>query len=139
MFTLRRMAERWPTDPPYLNWADYSESLLTYVVNLQNREEVQLPAGATLPDWLASEEPLLREDPYQGKYQRNKQATVAYALLPLFEERPSGWNALRALPNSSDELGDYLAEWAAAVHPDDRQFIVDLAEILGYDIDSVAN
>ena len=135
VFTLRRMAERWLKDPPYLNWADYSESLLEYSVNLQNREEVQLPAGATLPEWIESEESSLRSDAFQ----RDKNALVAYSLLSLFEEQPSGWNTIRALPNSSDELGDYLAEWAAAVHPVDRQFIVDLAEILGYDIDSVAN
>ena len=135
VFTLRRMGERWPTDPPYSNWWDLAWQFPEYASARMNAPGVQLPPDTTLPDWLAFEEPLLREDPDQ----RNKSNSVAYALLPLFEERPSGWNTIRALPNSSDELGDYLAEWAAAVHPDDRQFIVDLAEILGYDIDSVAN
>ena len=135
VFTLRRMAERWLKDPPYRNWADYSESLLEYSVNLQNREEVQLPAGATLPEWIESEESSLRSDAIQ----RDKNALVAYSLLSLFEEQPSGWNTIRLLPNSCAELGGYLSEWAEAVHPDDVQFVIDLAEILGPGISSASN
>ena len=135
VFTLRRMAERWLKDPPYRNWADYSESLLEYSVNLQNREERQLPAGATLPEWIESEESSLRS----YAIQRDKNALVAYSLLSLFEEQPSGWNTIRLLPNSSAELGGYLSEWAEAVHPDDVQFVIDLAEILGHGISSASN
>ena len=45
VFTLRRMAERWPTHPPYPNWAGYSKHLLEYAAKRQKREEVQLSIG----------------------------------------------------------------------------------------------
>ena len=73
VFTLRRMAERWPTHPPYPNWAGYSKHLLEYAAKRQKREEVQLPIGTTLLDWLSSHESGLRND----RYQRDKNDLVA--------------------------------------------------------------
>ena len=88
VFTLRRMAERWPTHPPYPNWAGYSKHLLEY------------------------------------------------ALLPVFEEFPAGWNAIRKFPSSSRELKCYLTDWASAADPDDVPFVVRLADMLGHTIGS---
>ena len=82
VFTLRRMAERWPTRPPYPNWADYAESLASYAQERLSRKEHQLPVGMTLPNWLLLEEESLRQDPYQ----RAKNAVVAYSLLPNLRE-----------------------------------------------------
>ena len=132
VFTLRRMAERWPTHPPYPNWADYSKYLLKYATDRQKREKVQLPMGTTLPDWLSSHESGLRKD----QYQRDKNDLVAYALLPVFEELPAGWNAIRKFPISSGELKFYLSDWASAADPDDVPFVVRLANILGLPIGS---
>ena len=132
MFTLRRMAERWPTHPPYQNWADYSKHLLEYAVERQKREEVQLPIDTTLPDWLSSHESGLRKNPYQ----RDKNDLVAYALLPVFEELPAGWNAIRKFPSSSGELKCYLSDWALAADPDDVPFVVRLADMLEHTIGS---
>ena len=131
-FTLRRMGEQWATHPPYLNWADYSKSLLEYAAERQKREEIQLPIGTTLPNWLSSQESGLRKD----RYQRDKNALVAYALLPIFEELPAGWNAIRKFPGSSGELKCYLSDWASAADPDDVPFVVRLADILGHTIGS---
>ena len=65
VFTLRRMAERWRTNPPYPSWADYAESLKSYVQEHLSCQELQLPAGVTLPTWLLSHEEELRKCPYQ--------------------------------------------------------------------------
>ena len=132
VFTLRRMAERWPTHPPYPNWAGYSKHLLEYAAKRQKREEVQLPIGTTLLDWLSSHESGLRND----RYQRDKNDLVAYALLPVFEEFPAGWNAIRKFPSSSRELKCYLTDWASAADPDDVPFVVRLADMLGHTIGS---
>ena len=132
VFTLRRMAERWPTHPPYPNWAGYSKHLLEYAAKRQKREEVQLPIGTTFLDWLSSHESGLRND----RYQRDKNDLVAYALLPVFEEFPSGWNAIRKFPSSSRELKCYLTDWASAADPDDVSFVVRLADMLGHTIGS---
>ena len=107
VFTLRRMAERWRTHPPYPNWADYAAKLRDYSEKTLSRQEVQLPEGVTLQSWLSSQEESLRKDAYQ----REKNALVAYALLPIFESAPEGWNAIRKFPTSSGCLADYLVDW----------------------------
>ena len=119
VFTLRRMAERWLTDPPYPHWADYAESLASYVQEHLLHKEHQLPVGLTLSAWLLSEEESLRKDCNQ----REKNAVVSYSLLPLFENEPTGWNAIRNLPDSSAMLRDYLRQWCLQVDPRDRQFV----------------
>ena len=80
VFTLRRMAEAWPTHPPYPNWAGYAQSLATYAEDCLSNGERRVPAGTTLAAWLSSEEEDLRRDCLQ----RDKNAVVAYSLLPIF-------------------------------------------------------
>ena len=118
-FTLRRMAERWPTQPPYSNWADYAPALSDYADDLLADENRQLPEGLTLATWLPVYENELRQDPYI----RDKNAVVAYKLLPLFEADPSGWNALRRMPGSTGILTEYLADWHECVQPADKPFV----------------
>ena len=125
VFTLRRMAEKWPTSPPYPHWADYAESLASYADETLSREERHLPPGMTLVRWLASEEASLRQD----SCQRDKNAVVAYSLLPIFEAEPVGWNTIRTLPSSSAMLKDYLREWHSQVEPLDTAFVERIIQI----------
>jgi hypothetical protein len=92
--------------------SDYADGLL-------KDENHQLPEGLTLRHWLAMHEDELRLDPYL----RQKNATVACQLLPLFEADPSGWNAVRNLPNSSGYLMEYLADWYECVDSADKPFV----------------
>ena len=119
VFTLRRMAERWPTRPPYPNWADYASALSDYAEDRLADENHQLPEGLTLATWLPRHENELRQDPYL----RDKNGIVAYQLLPLFEAYPSGWNAVRSLPESTGRLSEYLADWHERVEPEDKPFV----------------
>ena len=119
VFTLRRMAERWPTRPPYPNWADYAQSLAGYADDLLDNENSRLPADSTLRHWLAAREEQLRSDPYL----RDLNTVVAYRLLPTFEAEPTGWNAVRSLPNSSGCLMEYLADWYECVDTADKPFV----------------
>ena len=119
VFTLRRMAERWPTFPPYPNWASYAESLASYARKRLSRKEHQLPADMTLSAWLFSEESNLRKDAVQ----RDKNAIVAYALLPLFEKEPYGWNAVRNLPATKGSLAQYLADWYGRADAAEKPFV----------------
>ena len=128
VFTLRRMAERWRTNPPYPNWADYAESLKSYVQEHLSCQELQLPAGVTLPTWLLSHEEELRKCPYQ----RDKNTLVAYTLLPIFESDPMGWNSIGRFPSSRARLEGYLSEWYASVDSADKSFVARLSDALGY-------
>lgn len=126
VFTLRRMAESWPDNPPYPNWSDYAPSLADYAQNCLAKPERQLPTGLSLSSWLDKEEASLRLD----EYQRDKNAIVAYALLPLFEDTPSGWNTIRFLPESNDTLSVYLHEWHTKAENIDAPFVERMLSIL---------
>ena len=119
VFTLRRMAERWPSSPPYPNWGNYAAELSIYAENYLSYEGRRLPTGVTPSTWLLSEEDSLRQDCCQ----RDKNAVVAYLLLPIFEATPDGWNTIRRLPDSSVVLQDYLLEWHTMVEPADKPFV----------------
>ena len=120
VFTLRRMAAQWSASPPYPTWATYATALAGYAAELLNRTDHQVPSGLTLADWFASSEIMLRADPYQ----RGANATAAYSLLPVFEDEPQGWNAVRHLPDSRGPLVDYIADWHRAVSELDRAFVL---------------
>ena len=133
-FTIRCMAQRWRTLPAFPNRTDYAAALREYWQNLLNNKEARLPEDMTLHNWLSLREDELRENPVAEQKQRDNQALVAYQLLPLFEERPDGWNAIRKLPDSSEKLSDYLVSWHKAVDSDDKAFVARIAEEFDYTI-----
>ena len=130
VFTLRRMAERWQTNPTYPNWADYVAALRDYSEKRLSRQEVQLPEGVTLQTWLSSQEESLRKD----EYQREKNDLVAYALLPIFENSLEGWNAIRNFPTSSGHLADYLLDWHSSADPEDKDFVARVSNTFDFTI-----
>ena len=130
VFTLRRMVGRWAAQPLYPNRAWYAQALKQYSENMISRPGVRLPEGVTLQAWLSSHEDALRED----EYQREKNALVAYALLPIFESTPEGWNAIRSLPNSTGYLQEYFVDWHSSVDPEDKAFVVRLSNAFDYTI-----
>lgn len=119
VFTLRRMAERWPVQPPYPNWNGYAPSLADYADELLGDPCRQLPSDLTLRQWLTEHEEALRSDPYR----RNRNSVVACQLLPFFEAEPNGWNAVRSLPISKGSLMEYLFDWKECAAPTDKPFV----------------
>ena len=77
-------------------------------------------------------EEVLREN----EYQRQKNAIVAYQLLPIFEEIPTGWNAVCIFPTSKESLKDYLMEWYSLVDEEDKPFVARISKEFGYSITS---
>ena len=132
VFTLRRMAERSATDLPCSNWVNYAEDLQNYSQELLSYPAVQLPAGLTLQAWLSLHEKELQ----RHRYQRDKNALVAYLLLRIFENNPLGWNAIQSLPDASGSLEEYLVDWHSALDTEDKPFVASLSQAFGYSIDA---
>lgn len=130
-FTLPCMGESWRTDPPYPHWTDYADKFVEYAHRQQSRLKGKLPDGVSLHSWLLDNEDMLRED----EYQREKNAVVAYQLLPIFEDTPTGWNAVRNFPTSKGYLKEYLRDWYLSVESEDKLFVARLSNAFGYTLD----
>ena len=126
LFTLRKMGERWPSDPPFLNWVDYAANLTSYATNIIENTQQNTPTDYDFAGWLLTHEKQLRRD----SYQRDKNCIVAIRLLPLFEDHPQGWNAVTGLPTSHSTISKYLSEWKLSVAPEDRIFVEQVKKIL---------
>ena len=132
VFALRRMAEGWTTDPPHPQWKSYSSALADYAQERLTNPEHALPSGVRLNEWLTLHHESLLRDPYQ----REKNAVIAYQLLPIFESHPSGWNAVRELPTRrqpsemNGSIGDYLRLWRSTVDPDGRSVVDQISQML---------
>ena len=125
-FVLRRMAERWPTDPPYSNWADYSPSLADYAQS-EAAKYRNVAAMGSFGAWLNANESDMRQAPYL----RDRNGVVALRLLPVFEQTPRGWNAVRRLPVSAGPISEYIEAWKAEVREEvDRSFVECIGEAL---------
>lgn len=114
LFTLRRLAQVWETNPPTRNWSGYGPVLAAYATRLSGETHRQLPAGKAFRDWYGENRATLRDNPYL----REKNELVAAQLLPLFEARPELWQAiafLNATPGSAGKsFAQYVADWQAA-------------------------
>ena len=132
VFTLRRMSERWRTDPPYDRWASYSSALAEYAHEMLSAPERTLPSDMRLSEWFAAHDGALRDDPYS----RDNTAVVAYQLLPIFEARPGAWNAVQRLPAgqhaaTDSPTYDYLRFWRSVVEPRDKHVVDQVMQLLG--------
>ena len=130
IFTIRRMAERWTTQPPCPGWESYAASLASY-----NGLEPLLTNS--IQQLLRNEETYFREISTRtefGDYKledRVKFAAFSHCLLPIFESHPAGWNAARKLPNSEALFKDYLLEWHTAVDESDKPFVSRILSLFG--------
>jgi hypothetical protein len=121
LFTLRRMAARWATDPPYPNWRDYAPALADYAN--ERIKAAQLPPGKSLAAWYPENAVALSANACL----RDKNTTVAAMLLPLFEASPESWETIAFLnpaePHQAKDLGEFLTGWQARVPDRHKPFV----------------
>ena len=111
------------------NWANWYEGLESY--------------DGTGEEWLYANEDSLRD-----QFKRNSKANSNYVnmdlvrqlypkFLPIFEENPEAWNAVRKMPVTNTEKMDrYMQVWYDAVDVQDRQYVKAIAEIMGITVTS---
>jgi hypothetical protein len=135
LFALARMAETWTRRAPYENWKDYAPQLRKYRDERIETACEKIPDGMTLAAWFRAKEPQLREDPHL----RAANLTIAVALLPLFEEAPDHWEALRTLNavhgDRNRPVSRYFGDWSRSSPEKHRAFIRSLADRLGAAVD----
>lgn len=76
--------------------------------------------------WFYMNEGDMRRDPYL----RVKNGVVALEILPVFEDIPQGWNAVRHLPVSTGMIGEYIESWKNEVNDIDCAFVERVGELL---------
>ena len=129
VFSLKRMAERWPTQPPFPHWASYAASLASYTVNAPVASGHAPLLSDAIKQLVSCEEDYLREASLRTEFgefskdDRDKVAVVSHALLPIFESEPAGWNAVRNVPVTKGPLTEYLVDWHAQVELADKPFV----------------
>ena len=140
IFTLHSMNKSWVMNPPTLIGKGYEKNFLDYKARNEKYCDYKKKLGQKYPelkDWFVSNRRFNLLD-WISKYQKNFQrdviedkcelraeyTLVAYALLPIFENKPYGWNAIREFPISDVCISDYLDQWIE-LHDDNeiKEFI----------------
>jgi hypothetical protein len=129
LFTLRRMSKAWAAHPPYPNWKDYAKPLAAYAD--ERIRTARLPADKTLAAWFREEAPHL----CANAALRDKNTTVAVALLPLFEGDPRRWEAVSYInvrkPPKDETFSEFLDRWQASSPRQHQAFIRKIADRFG--------
>ncbi len=135
LWVIKRMAETWEDRPPYANWRNYRHSLKSYADTLINKASVQY--AGTGADWLQEWEDRMRsKEPGAFNYQRVSQ--LSYKFLPIFEDNPKAWNAVRQMPTSTAKMPQYIREWYNTVDTEDKPVVAAIAEEMGISLTPVA-
>ena len=128
LYTVRRLATRWETDPPAPQFAGYGATLRALADYLVSEPHRRLSASTTLADWYRSNRADLEASPYL----RDKNEVVANRMLPLFEQNGDALGAIGYLNHRPEDaerpFGDYLRAWEDACPPAQRPLV---AQIIG--------
>ena len=127
LFTLRSMAKTWWTDPPFPSARAYAQHFPEYLKLVVTDAMKAMPSGEDIGPWLRAHEAVGRSN----RYARDGNRIAALLMLPVFEQAPEGWNAIRGLPTSNAPIDQYLAQWRTAVTACDRTFIGRIEQALG--------
>ena len=127
LFALRSMGVTWKEKPPYPNWRSFAQDLTAYADTRAAEIESQAPDDEAWEEWFQRHEARSGKEPYD----REGNLIVALRLLPLFEQYPEGWNAIRSLPASQEGISHYLTGWKEQAYQGDRVFITRIEAALG--------
>ncbi|NWK56422.1 hypothetical protein HW115_12430 [Verrucomicrobiaceae bacterium N1E253] len=132
LYVMRSMAKTWESKPPYPNWKNYRHSLQTYADNVIAKREKITPFQ--LDNFYRKHATSLRKD----STQRHLNGAMAAALLPLFEEKPEHWEAIRWLNTKPATKGmsfaRYLKKWHDSVPHKHKSFVKKISKLYGVSV-----
>ncbi len=128
IFALRQMGKAWKTDAPYSNWKSYSVSLIDYA---KNRLTAVDQSSDTLEEIYLDN----REELNATAINRDVNNMLACKLLPIFENFPAGWEAVRYLNRGPAEenrsFEGYLRAWHGRVPEAQKALVNEIAAGFG--------
>lgn len=129
LFTLKSLAATWRNAPPGSEWARQADKLQRFYELLVNEGHRRLPMHTPLASWLRDNEDGMRSNPYL----RDKNELVANLLLPLFDNHPEQWDAIRYLnldpSDARNSLHDYLQDWYRNAPTEHKSFITSVLDM----------
>ena len=135
IWVLREMGETWAYRPPYPNWVSYRRFLTSYADRNMERPGVQY--AGTAAAWLDEWEDYLRDK--SNNFTDHLLVTqLSSKFLPIFEENPEAWNAVRQMPASKGKMSEYMQDWYDAVDTEDKSFVEAIAKEMGISVAPVA-
>ena len=135
LWVIRRMGKTWSTRAPYPNWTGWRHNLTNYANNLMNSTEVQYTR--TGAEWLSEWEDRMRTD--KGVFNYGRVSQLSYKFLPIFEENPEAWNAIRQMPASSEKMIDYMKIWYNSVNEEDKQHVAAIAKVMSISVSDTSD
>jgi hypothetical protein len=126
LFTLRKLAHRWETDPPAPAFVTIGHTLHALADYLVNEPHRRLSPARSLPSWLKANQSDLEASPYL----RDRNEVVANLLLPLFERDPDALGAIAYLNHRPEDatrrFADYLQLWQQACPQEQRTVVAQI-------------
>lgn len=133
IWVLLEMSETWEDNAPYPKWADDRHALFAYANVNENRPEVQY--AGTAAEWLEEWEDFLRADYYKNSFTHHLLVSqLSYKFLPIFQENPETWNAVRKMPSSTGKISNYMQDWYNKVDIEDKEYVKAIAEEMGIEV-----
>jgi hypothetical protein len=123
LYALRQMAVQWKTNAPYSNWKSYSTSLRDYA---DDRIAAYEREDSIAQFYRANQKELIKTGT-----NRDLNTYLAIRLLPLFEDTPAAWQALRYInlgpAEENASFQSYLQGWHDRSPTKHRAFIRQIA------------
>lgn len=144
IWALRQMAETWKKDSPFGTHVAQDGGRASFSDNFNHYANAYLNVfpgyqfDGTGEEWLKQHENVLRDEFFQtgGFTQYHLAAQLTFKFLPIFEEHPEAWNAVRKMPATKGKMHEYMQEWYDAVDIQDQQYVQAIAEVMGITVTS---
>ena len=142
IWALRAMAETWEHDSPFGTFVAQDGGTAFFGKNFNRYANAYLEVfpeyqyNGTGKEWLAEHETSLRNEYHRtGSFtQYHLVSQLSFKFLPIFEENPEAWNAVRKMPSTTGKMSEYMQDWHDAVDVKYKQYVEAIATEMGITI-----
>ena len=145
IWALRDMAKTWENDSPFGPFVVHDDGIaynfshnFNYYANIYLNEIPSIQYAGTAKEWLEEHEMFLREKHHKNEPFTNYDlvSQLSFMFLPIFEENPEAWNAVRKMPATKGKMSEYMQDWYDAVDAEDKQYVAAMATEMGITVTS---